>query len=134
MEKLDAYDILECITEWMDLVFRATEYPWRLRICPASYHALKEFEASSRPEWLGELFYEKDGHEYIRAIHNETIPFILHYRVVLDESLIGGSNYGTAVEMDDEIEPDVLERSNRNWNEKVVNNRRRVVPKPDGKQ
>jgi len=35
-----AWDILEDITEEMDLVYRATDYPWRLRIHQKSYDIL----------------------------------------------------------------------------------------------
>lgn len=115
MVEPSVWDVLECITEEMDLVYGATDYPWRLRICSATYRLLKEFDANGRPEWLGEKFYQRDGHEYIRAVQNENIPFILHYRIVLDESLAGAANYGTAVELDDVIEPSVRERSDCAW-------------------
>ena len=117
MAEPSAWDVLECITEEMDLVYRATDYPWRLRICPTTYRLLKDCDTTGRPEWQGELFYQRDGHEYIRAVQNEVIPFILHYRVVIDESLAGAGNYGTAVELDDVIEPSVHERSKRNSDE-----------------
>jgi hypothetical protein len=48
--------VLVGITEEMDLVDRATDCPWRLRIGPASCRLLKEFDPFDRPEWMGELF------------------------------------------------------------------------------
>jgi hypothetical protein len=111
----DAWDVLEIIILEMDLVFNASAYPWRLRISPDSYKLLKDFDASVRPEWRDELFYLRDGREYIRAVDNENIPLILHYRVIVDGSLAGAENFGTVVELDDEVEPAVLERKKRDW-------------------
>lgn len=110
-----AEKLLEYITEEMDITFGATTYPWRMRVSPSSYKALKDYDAEGRPSWRRELFYEKDGHEYIRAIHNENAPFILHYRVVIDDSLKGKPFEYTAVELDDEIEPRVRERYDTEW-------------------
>lgn len=72
-------------------------------------------DAEGRPSWKRELFYEKDGHEYIHAIHNENAPFILHYRVVIDDGLKGKPLEYTAVELDDDIEPGVRERYDTEW-------------------
>jgi hypothetical protein len=109
----DASKLMDWISDEMDLVFRVTDYPHRLRICPVCYQVLKEYDAGDRPAWMHELFYERDGHEYIRAVHNENIPFKLHYRVVIDNSLTVDDNCGTAVELDDEIEPGVALRAKR---------------------
>ena len=98
-----AFEVLECITEEMDLISKVTEHSWRVRIHPFTYQLLKDFDATGRPDWWRNvLFYQRDGVEYIRAWHNEVIPFILHYRVVVDGTLDLGVKYGTAVERDDD--------------------------------
>lgn len=110
-----AEKLLEHVTDEMDITFGATTYPWRMRVSPSNYQALKTYDAKGRPSWRGELFYEKDGHEYLRAIHNENTPFKLHYRVVIDPTLKRKPLYQTKVELDDEVEPDVRARYEAEW-------------------
>ena len=117
MREVTAFGILEHITDEMDLVYRVMDYPHRLRICSASYQILKEFDTNERRTRAGELFYEHEGHEFIRAVDNNGIGFRLHYRIVMDESLADGGGYGAVVELDDEIEPGVHERADRAWAE-----------------
>ena len=109
-----AEKLFKSITDEMDITFGATTYPWRMHISPNGYKALKAYDAEGRPSWCHELFYEKNGHEYIRAIHNESAPFILHYRVVVDDSLKGHSS-STAVELDDTLDPGARERYETEW-------------------
>jgi molybdenum cofactor biosynthesis protein B len=111
------WDIHEDVSDEMDFLHRPHHYPWRMRIRRESYEILKDLERTSLPDWMHRLFYEKDGHEYYRAVDNHVIPYLLHYRIIIDDSLPLDEHYGTKVEMDDEMEPDVRQRYRREAHE-----------------
>ena len=85
-ENGEVFDILENLTEEMDIVFGATIFPWKVQLTTKSYDVVK-----NRPgtHWVlevraylpRELVYEKDGYEYVRLWENHNIPFIIHARI-----------------------------------------------------
>jgi len=99
------FNILEGLTDELDIVYKATSYPWRAELTKESYEVLK-----NRPgtHWVSEakaylpkeLVYKKGGHEYLVCWENHNIPFIIHARV---------SNRSAAV---DRLELDNLDRPN----------------------
>jgi hypothetical protein len=95
--------LLEDMTEEMDVVFGATTFPWRVRLTQHDLDTLKDWDANHKYSWLTRgMFFERDGYEYIRAVENTNIPFILDYRIVIDNAVIR-----PVVELDDVIDPDV---------------------------
>lgn len=80
------FGILENITENLELVYKATSYPWKVRLTSKSYDTLK---IQPGTHWVPEaeaylprkLVYEKDGYEYLVCWDNHNIPFIIHARI-----------------------------------------------------
>ncbi len=85
-ENSAVFDILENITEDLDMVYKATSYPWKVFLTSKSYDTLKVRPGT---HWTSEvqaylprkLVYEKDGHEYLVCWENHNIPFIIHARI-----------------------------------------------------
>jgi hypothetical protein len=106
------FELLEAITDEMDIVFGAMKYPWKITISRYHYNILKEWEANYLPSWWNRpLFFNKDEHEYIRPIENNNIPFILNYRVVIDENKIGMPT----VELDDFFDHDIKDKYKKDY-------------------
>lgn len=103
--------LLDDMVMEMDIVFGSQEYPWRVRLNQFDYDTLKDWDANHRWKWFHDLFHVKDGHEYLIAVENLLIPFILHYRIVIDESCDSPD-----VELDDVIDPHVREKYAAAWN------------------
>lgn len=96
--------LLEKMTEGMDTTFGATMFPWKLRISQDHYDVLKEWERDYKYEWMPRpLFIQRDEYEYIRL----NIPFILDYRIVIDNGFTVGS---PIVELDNLFDPDIAEK------------------------
>lgn len=113
--KSKGYEILESITDEMDLVFGATTYPWKMVTSLYNYDILKEWEANHTPEWWNRpLFFNKDGHEYIRAVENHNVPFILDYRVVINYAP-EASKEMPIIELDDIFDPNIEEKQKADW-------------------
>jgi hypothetical protein len=97
----------------------------RLRVLPASA-AARDYLADYPKSWVWNRFLETQFGASTcpsRGAH-------LHYRVVIDNSLPLAVDYGTVVEFDDELEPDVMQRRERDWEQfaKLLEER----SKPDG--
>jgi hypothetical protein len=85
-ENSAVFNILENITDELDIVYKATSYPWKVKLTSKSYDTLK-----NRPgtHWVPEakeyqprnLVYEKGGHEWLVCWENHNIPFIIHARI-----------------------------------------------------
>jgi len=99
------FNILENITEDLDLVYKATGYPWKVELTSNSYDILNN---SPGTRWVPEvnaylpkkLVYEKGEHEYLVCWENHNIPFIIHARIA-DKSA-----------MADDLQLDDLDRPN----------------------
>lgn len=105
-ENSAVFDIMENITNELDLVYKATSYPWKVELTSRSYNVLK-----TRPgtHWVPEakaylpkkLVYEKDGHEYLVCVENHNIPFVIHARIADTDA---GVDY---LELDDLNRPNI---------------------------
>lgn len=87
------FDILEDIMGDLDLVYKATSYPWKVELTNKSYEILKNRPGTHWvPEaktWLSKkLVYEKDGYEYLILCENHNIPFIIHARIADKDAVI----------------------------------------------
>lgn len=85
-ENSAVFNITEKLTYELDITFGATTFPWKCKLTKAAYNTLKNrpgthWDATVREYVPRELIYEKDGHEYLRAIENHNIPFIIHMRI-----------------------------------------------------
>lgn len=85
-ENSAVFKILEHLTDELDIVYKATSYPWKVELTHKSYEILKERPGT---QWSPELqvyapsklVYEKDGYEYLVCWENHNIPFIIHARI-----------------------------------------------------
>lgn len=89
-ENSEVFSILEAITDELDLVFKATSYPWKVELTDKSYDILKnrpgthwalDVNANTYAYLPRSLIYEKDGCEYLKCLENHNIPFIIHARI-----------------------------------------------------
>jgi hypothetical protein len=85
-ENSEVFHILENLTEELDIVYKATSYPWKVNLTKNHYETLKNKPGT---HWVPDakaylprtLVYEKDGHEYLVCWENHNIPFIIHARI-----------------------------------------------------
>lgn len=80
------FNILENITDELDIVYKATSYPWKVELTFQSYDELKNrpgtiWDASVKAYVPRNLVYEKNGHEYLVCWENHNVPFIIHARI-----------------------------------------------------
>ena len=103
------FDIMEKITDELDIVFKATSYPWKVDLTSASYDTLKNRPGTNWNSEPRNLIYSKDGHEYLVCWENHNIPFIIHARI----ASINAS--GDRMDLDDLGNPNILQEYNDDW-------------------
>jgi hypothetical protein len=94
-ENSNVFSILEDLYGELDIVYKATEYPWKVQLTSKSYYILKNKPGT---HWVPKaeaylprkLIYEKDGNEYLIIVENLNIPFIVHARISNSASRILG--------------------------------------------
>lgn len=113
MSSEDAYALLESVCEEMDLVFAAPRYPWRVTLTAEQVVLLRTLDAPGiRPSWREkDMFYERDGHLFLRAWDNERIPFVVHYRV----EVVDNDAASRDVALDEARDPDVKAKYAADW-------------------
>jgi hypothetical protein len=108
------FNILENITDELDITFGATRYPWKVLLTSKSYDTVK-----NRPgtHWVPEakeyqprkLVYEKDGHEWLVCWENHNIPFIIHARIASKDA------DADDLELDDFDRPNIKEEYRKDF-------------------
>jgi hypothetical protein len=114
-ENSAVFNILENLTDELDIVYKATSYPWKVELTSKSYDTLK-----NRPgtHWVSEakeyqpkkLVYDKDGHEWLVCWENHNIPFIIHARIATREADIDD------LKLDDLDRPNIQEEYRADFN------------------
>ena len=107
-ENSAVFCILERLTDELDLVFKATAYPWKVKLTSKSYDTLKnrpgtQWNTESRAYVPKQLVYEKDGYEYLVCWENHNIPFIVHARIATKDAK------NDNMELDDLNRPNIKE-------------------------
>ena len=99
------FHILENITEDLDLVYKATVYPWKVRLTRTSYDTLRSrpgthWDVDIKQYVPRRLVYQKGDHEYLVCWENNNIPFVVNARIADRDA------------KDDAMELDDLDRPN----------------------
>lgn len=113
-ENSAVFNIMENLTEELDLVYKATSYPWKVNLTENSYNTLKERPGTC---WVPELreylrrplIYKKGGHEYLICVENLNIPFIIHARISSKEADID------ELVLDDLDRPNIQKEYQADW-------------------
>lgn len=109
------FNILENITDELDLVYKATSYPWKVSLTSKSYDALKfrpgtEWSPKEKAYLPKKLIYEKDGYEYLVCWENHNIPFIIHARIADKDAKIDD------MQLDDLNRPNIKQEHKDDFN------------------
>ncbi len=83
-ENCTASELIDDLGQDMDFMVDAVSVRWKCYLTPLAYSKIKNDPA--------EYIYEKDGHEYVKAWENTTIPFIIDIRIAgIEEVLLDKS-------------------------------------------
>ncbi len=113
-ENSAVFHILEKITEDLDLVYKATSYPWKVELTRKSYETLKYKPGT---HWVPEakaylpktLVYEKDRYEYLVCWENHNIHFIIHARICDNNGKVDN------LKLDDLNRPNIKQEYQVDW-------------------
>jgi len=118
LENHESFSVIERLTDELDIVFKFTEYPWKVYLTGHSYDIVKnrpgtKWCVESRVYKPAQLVIERDGHEYLLLWDNKNIPIYIAGRIASTDAVTD------KLELDDFNRPNIKQEYQDEWNNYV---------------